>query len=143
MVIRMKDGQVYALDYRETAPARATHDMYLDSSGKPTDRSLYGHLASGVPGSVAGLLEAHRRFGRLPLARVIDPAIRLASEGFVVDSARSRSIAAHARQFQRHSPASVSQFLVDGNAPAPGTMLRQPDLGRTLEAIRDHGRDGF
>lgn len=143
MVIRMKDGQAYALDYRETAPALATHDMYLDANGKPTDKSVNGHLAAGVPGSVAGMLEAHQRFGRLPLAQVINPAIRLARDGFVVDSFRSRSIAGHVRLFQKYSAASVSQFLVDGAAPVPGSVLKQPDLGRTLEAIRDHGRDGF
>jgi gamma-glutamyltranspeptidase/glutathione hydrolase len=143
MMIRMKDGKTYSLDYRETAPGRATHDMYLDASGKPTSKSLYGALAAGVPGAVAGMLEAHRRFGRLPLTKVIDPAIHLARDGFVVDSTRSRSIAGHARQFQQYSATSVAQFLVDGKAPAPGTILKQPELGRTLEAIRDHGRDGF
>ena len=143
MMIRTKNGQAYALDYRETAPARATHDMYLDAGGKSTDQSLNGPLASGVPGSVAGMLEAHRRFGRLPLAKVMNPAIHLAHDGFVVDSTRSRSLAGHARQFQKYSPASVSQFLVDGRAPAPGSVLKQLDLALTLEAIRDHGRDGF
>ncbi len=143
MMIRMKDGKSYALDYRETAPARATHDMYLDASGNPTNQSVYGDLAAGVPGSVAGLLEAHRRFGRLPLSQVLNPAITLARDGFVVDSTRSRSIAGHVRQFQQYSPASVAQFLVDGKAPAPGTVLKQLELSHTLESIRDHGRDGF
>ena len=78
MVIRRRDGEVQALDYRETAPARATRDMYLDEQGNPTERSITGHLAAGVPGAVAGLVEAHRRYGRLPLRRLIDPAIALA-----------------------------------------------------------------
>ena len=63
MVIRLADGTVQTLDYRETAPRRATRDMYLDSLGEPTDRSLTGHLAAGVPGAVAGLTEPHHRFG--------------------------------------------------------------------------------
>src|SRR4029077_20772308 len=84
MLIRLKSGKVYALDYRETAPAAATHDMYLDAAGQPTDQRVPGPLASGVPGAVAGMLAAHRRFGKLPLAEILAPAIRLAREGFVV-----------------------------------------------------------
>jgi gamma-glutamyltranspeptidase/glutathione hydrolase len=80
MVIRMADGTVQTLDYRETAPARATRDMYLDEHGEPTERSVTGHLAAGVPGAVAGLTEAHARLGRLPLARIMAPAIGLARD---------------------------------------------------------------
>jgi gamma-glutamyltranspeptidase/glutathione hydrolase len=143
MMIRMKTGRVFALDYRETAPAKATHDMYLDAAGQPTDQSISGPLASGVPGSVAGMLEAHRRFGRLRLARVLEPAIRLARDGFLVDSFLARSLARGVRQFARYSPAALAQYTIDGAAPAPGATLKQPDLARTLEAIRDHGRAGF
>src|SRR5215470_565566 len=70
LVVRLEDGTVHALDYRETAPARATRDMYLDQHGEPTERSVTGHLSAGVPGAVAGLTEAQRRYGRLPLATV-------------------------------------------------------------------------
>jgi gamma-glutamyltranspeptidase/glutathione hydrolase len=142
MVIRQKDGAVQTLDYRETAPARATRDMYLDERGEPTDRSLTGHLAAGVPGAVAGLTEAHRRYGRLPLATLIEPAIRLAREGFLVDNYRSESIAGDSARLARF-PASRASFLPGGAPPVPGTDLRQPDLATTLEAIRDHGADGF
>jgi gamma-glutamyltranspeptidase/glutathione hydrolase len=144
MMIRMKDGKTYALDYRETAPAAATRNMYLDSTGKAIPgKSISGALASGVPGSVAGMLEAQKRFGRLPLARVIDPAIQLARDGFVVDSFHARSMASAARRFAQYSPAALAQYSIDGKPPAPGALLKQPDLARTLEAIRDHGRDGF
>ena len=85
MVIRLRDGTVQTLDYRETAPTRATRDMYLDAKGEPTDRSLTGALAAGVPGAVAGLTEAQHRYGRLPLARQLEPAIRLARDGFPID----------------------------------------------------------
>ena len=142
MVIRLGDGTVGTLDYRETAPARATRDMYLDDHGEPTERSLTGHLAAGVPGAVAGLTEAHRRHGRLPFAAVIEPAIRLAREGFVVDEYRSRSIAGDSARLAGF-PASRASFLPGGAPPAAGTVLRQPDLARTLEAIRDRGADGF
>ncbi|MBA2293285.1 MAG: gamma-glutamyltransferase [Gemmatimonadales bacterium] len=142
MVIRMADGHLHTIDYRETAPAAATRDMYLDGKGEPSELSVYGHLAPGVPGAVAGMLEAHRRLGKLPLARIIDPAIRLARDGFVIDDYRSRSIRGHVDRLAKY-PASARQFLVDGRAPAPGTRWRQPDLARTLTAIRDRGRDGF
>ena len=142
MVIRSRDGTVRTLDYRETAPARATRDMYLDAQGEPTDLSLTGHLAAGVPGSVAGLVEAHRRYGRLPFAAVIGPAIRLAREGFLVDEYRSRSIADDSARLARF-PASRASYLPNGTPPASGTLLQQPDLATTLEAIRDRGADGF
>ena len=145
MLIRLKSGKTYALDYRETAPAKATPTMYLDAQGNPVPgRSTRGALASGVPGSVAGLVEAHQRFGKLPLARVIAPAIALARDGWVVDSFHARSLASGVRGARTYStPTAVAGFLVDGQAPAPGAVLREPDLARTLEAIRDHGRDGF
>lgn len=142
MVIRMADGRVHTLDYRETAPAAATRDMYLDEKGEPSELSVYGHLAPGVPGAVAGMLEAHRRLGKLPLARLLDPAIRLARDGFVIDDYRSRSIRGHVDRLRQY-PASARQFLVDGREPAPGTRWRQPELARTLTTIRDRGRNGF
>src|SRR5687767_7333478 len=85
-VVRMADGRVAAIDYREVAPLAATRDMFLDDSGRVTRKSVVGPLASGVPGSVAGLVATHQRFGILPLARVIAPAIRLAETGFAVDA---------------------------------------------------------
>lgn len=141
MVIRMRDS-TYALDYRETAPAAATRDMYLDIDGDPTQLSWTGHLAVGVPGSVAGMLEAHRRFGRLPLDELIAPAIMMARDGFLVDKHRQRSIDSHRYRLYLF-PASRKAFLPDGQAPVEGTVWRQPDLARTLQAISDHGEDGF
>jgi gamma-glutamyltranspeptidase / glutathione hydrolase len=142
MVIRLRDGTTQALDYRETAPGRASRDMYLDSQGEPTERSITGQLAAGVPGSVAGLVEAHRRYGQLPFVTVISPAIRLAREGFLVDKYRSESIAEDSARLVLF-PASVASFLPGGRRPEPGSILRQPDLGATLEAIRDSGSGGF
>ncbi|MBA3759433.1 MAG: gamma-glutamyltransferase, partial [Gemmatimonadales bacterium] len=89
MVIRLRNGEVQTLDYRETAPSGASRDMYLSGG---SEASVTGHLAAGVPGAVAGLTEAHRRYGRLPFSAVIEPAIRLATDGFVIDDHRSRSI---------------------------------------------------
>ena len=142
MVIRTKDGQVRTLDYRETAPGRATRDMFVNHSGNPTDLSLTGALAAGVPGSVAGLVEAQRRFGKLPLRAVVQPAVALARDGFIIDSARSHSIDDDRERLYLF-PASRAQFLPEGRAPAIGSRFRQPALARTLVAIRDRGAAGF
>jgi gamma-glutamyltranspeptidase / glutathione hydrolase len=142
MIIRDKAGKVRALDYREAAPGRASRDMYVNRRGNPTDLSITGALAAGVPGSVAGMLEAQRSYGKLPLRVLLEPAIALARDGFVVDSVRSHSID-DARERLYLFRASRAQFLPGGRAPAVGTRLRQPDLARTLTAIRDRGTAGF
>jgi gamma-glutamyltranspeptidase/glutathione hydrolase len=143
MVMRMNDGNAYAIDYRETAPAAASRDMFLDDKGEMTSASRIGHLASGVPGAVAGMVEAHRRFGKLPLAAVIEPAIKLARDGFVLDNHRAGSLRGAARRLGQF-PASARQFLINGTeGPPNGYLLKQPDLARTLEAVKQHGRDGF
>ncbi|MBA3343775.1 MAG: gamma-glutamyltransferase [Gemmatimonadales bacterium] len=142
MIIRDRVGPVQALDYRETAPGRATRDMYLDAAGEPTERSVTGHLAAGVPGAVAGLTEAHRRLGRLTLDAVIAPAIELARDGFEVDDYRSESIAEDSARLALF-PASRASFLPDGKRPEPGSRLRQPDLAATLESVRRAGAAGF
>src|SRR6266513_3810167 len=141
IVHRTAGGEVTALDYREAAPAAATHDMFVDSAGNPTKKSEVGHLASGVPGSVAGLHEAWQKYGTLPWATLIAPAIRLA-QGHMVDSARSREIASD-RELLARFPASRAQFLVHDSAPSPGTLWRQPNLVRTLQLISDSGPDVF
>src|SRR5437762_8783288 len=111
IVYRDTTGRVRALDYREMAPGAATRAMYVDSTGNPTAQSLTGHLASGVPGSVAGMYEAWKSAGHLPWAKVLAPAIRLAHE-HTLDAARSRSIADEADRLALF-PASARQFLVD------------------------------
>jgi gamma-glutamyltranspeptidase/glutathione hydrolase len=141
IVHRTASGEVSALDYREAAPAGASRDMYVDSAGNVTDKSLVGHLASGVPGSVAGLHEAWKRYGSLPWATLIAPAIRLA-QGHVIDTARSRDIY-YDREMLARFPASKAQFLVNDSAPAPGTLWKQPDLARTLQLISDSGPSVF
>jgi gamma-glutamyltranspeptidase / glutathione hydrolase len=137
MVIRMADGRVAALDYRETAPLAATHDMYVGANGKLTGESVIGPRASGVPGAVAGMLEAHRKYGVLPLANVLSPAIRLASEGFIVDSTLFRSLTGD--KYRIESFAGKSVFFPDGVAPQVGSRLRQPQLARTIKLISDSG----
>jgi gamma-glutamyltranspeptidase/glutathione hydrolase len=142
MVMRFADGAVASLDYRETAPGRATRDMYLDSAGDVTEASVTGPLAAGVPGSVAGMAEAHRRYGKLAWADVLAPAVRLAREGFVLDGDRARGIRADSERLARFA-ASAAQFLPNGAVPDSGATLVQADLARTLQAIADSGPGVF
>ena len=141
IVHRSATGEVHALDYREAAPSGASRDMYVDSAGNVTEKSLIGHLAAGVPGSVAGLHEAWKKYGSLPWATLLAPAITLAA-GHVIDTARSEAIAWGRELFMRF-PASRAQFLVNDSAPPPGTLWRQPDLARTLQLLSDSGPDVF
>ena len=141
MVIHFANGRAAALDYRETAPAAATRTMYLDAAGEPTDKSRVGHLAVGVPGSVAGLTAASKKYGRLSLAAVMAPAIRLAERGFPVDSAMLRSLVGDSAKLARY--ASTSPFMPGGRPLEVGTVVRQPELARTLRRIARLGAAGF
>ena len=141
MVIHMADGRAAALDYREIAPLSATRNMYLDASGTLTDKSIYGPLASGVPGAVAGLTEALAKYGTLSLADVMAPAIRYADEGIVVDSALANSFRGNAKLIAEFEGKSV--FLPNGQPLAAGSVLKQPALARTLRAIAAKGRSAF
>lgn len=140
-VVRLADGRTAAIDYREIAPLAATRNMYLDANGKLTDKSIYGHLASGVPGAVAGLSALLERYGTMPLSKVMQPAIRLARDGFVVDTALATSIERASRTLLRYQPS--SPFTPNGKALAAGARLVQPDLARTLQAIAERGPRGF
>lgn len=142
LVLRTADGETAALDFRETAPRASTRDMFLGPDGELTDRSITGHLASGVPGTVAGLWEAHRRYGSLPWRDIIEPAIRLAEEGFIVDEAFARSVAAEAERLRRF-PASAALFLPGGEPLRAGTRWRNPDLAAVLRRIAEQGPAGF
>lgn len=141
MVIRMADGRIAALDYREMAPLAATANMYVGPNGKLTGESVIGPRASGVPGAVAGLIEAQKRYGSLPIKQVMAPAIRLASEGFIVDSNFVRSIGGNKYRIEGFAGKSV--FLPGGAPPAAGSRLLQPTLARTLRAIADRGAAAF
>ena len=140
-VVRKADGTSAALDYREMAPAAASRDMYLGPDGQPTDASLVGYRASGVPGSVAGMLALLDKYGTLDRQKVMAPAIRLAKDGFDVDAAFRRSLERNAKLIEQFDGAAL--FLPGGAAPAVGTRFVQPDLARTLQRIADQGADGF
>jgi gamma-glutamyltranspeptidase/glutathione hydrolase len=141
MLIRMATGETAAIDYRERAPAGASRDMYLDEHGNLTDQSIWGHLAVGVPGTVAGLWAAHRQFGSLPWADLVAPAIELA-EGFEVRERQARSLRM-AEDNLRIYPTTEATFLPDGRAPTVGETFTQLELAATLRRIQRDGRDGF
>ncbi len=143
MVLRTADGESVAIDYREKAPLAATRDMYLDEEGNLTDKSVVGHLAVGVPGTVAGMWDAHARFGSMEWADLIEPSVRLA-DGFAVRERFLGSLSPSMVEALSAFPASAAQFLPrDGQPPVVGDTLRQPDLAATLRRIRDEGPDGF
>ncbi len=143
LVVREATGQSAALDYREKAPAAATRDMYLDDQGNLTDRVVVGHLAAGVPGTVLGMWEAHQRFGSLPWADLVSPAVALA-EGFEVRERFLGSLGPDMIRSLSGFAASAAQFLPrDGLPPLVGDTLRQPDLAATLGRIMEDGPDGF
>jgi gamma-glutamyltranspeptidase/glutathione hydrolase len=143
MVARVGD-KTHALDFREKAPGKAKADMFLGKDGKPTQDSRGGYLSSGVPGSVAGLFEAHKKLGSKSKSwkDVMAPAIKLAKEGFTVDDNFAKVVTDSSDKLQKH-PASAALFLPGGKAPAAGVVFKNPDLAATLERIADQGPAGF
>lgn len=143
MLYREHSGNVYAIDYREKAPAAASRDMYLDASGNVIKNlSTLGYLASGVPGTVAGLYEMHKKFGRLEWQKLIQPAIDLAKNGFVINRYKQDGLAYKLEKFNKFE-ATKRIFTDHGQALAEGAMLVQTDLANTLSLIQDNGPDGF
>ena len=145
LVARLPDGRAVFLDFRETAPAKATRDMfYLDAEGKRIpDASLVGWKAAAVPGSALGLDRARERWGRLSRAQVMAPAIRLARDGFVLT--RGDTDILHAGTAQLHRDPEVARIFLrpDGSPLQPGDRLVQTDLARTLESLAQQGPDAF
>lgn len=142
MVARRRNGDLLALDYREKAPAAAHRDMYLDSAGNAqTDWSQDGHLAAGVPGTVAGL-DKISIYAKLSLRKLIQPAIDLAEKGFVITAAEASSLNALKNEFNKLN--TVTPVFVRNREWKAGDTLIQKDLAATLKRIRDAGgRDGF
>lgn len=142
-VTRMK-GQVRALDFRETAPAAATRDMYLDADGKPKAEAREGIKSVGVPGSVAGLWELHQKLGskKKTWAELLAPAIALAKNGFVVDEAFVSTLDAGGKRMLKH-PVSAALFFPGGAPLAKGSTFKNPELAAVLERIAAKGPKGF
>lgn len=142
MVFRRHDGFSTTLDYREKAPALATRDMYLDEQGAVREGlSEKGHLSAGVPGSVAGMFEAHQRYGMLPWRDLVQPSVDLAREGFLLTRRQARSLN-NVQASLRHHNTIQPDFLLREEW-REGDTLYCRDLARTLELIRDHGAAGF
>jgi gamma-glutamyltranspeptidase/glutathione hydrolase len=136
-------GRDVMVDGRERAPLAATADMYLDANGRfVPERALNGALAAGIPGAPAALVHIAERYGQLPLAASLLPAIELARDGFAVDQVYGR-LARWRREVIAASPAAARQFLRDGAVPAAGTRLRQPELAATLIRLAREGHAGF
>ena len=155
MLVRMAEngesaGETVAIDYRETAPAAASRDMYVGPDGEIDSEAIYySHKASGVPGTVAGLLSAHERFGVLPRKTVMAPAILLAERGYPLHYFNAAQLEAY-RDVLTRNDAARATYCPDGKAhldgktgPTPGETIRRPDLAKTLKAISKNGTAGF
>ena len=141
MVAHLASGKDLALDFREKAPAAATRDMYLDSAGNPrTDLSQNGHLASGTPGTIAGIFQ-ELHYAKLPITTLIQPAIDLAENGFVITAAEARGLNGTQTAFKKYNTV-TPVFVKEGGWKAGDTLI-QKDLGKTLRRIRDNGVNGF
>jgi len=142
IVYRNADGESFTLDYREKAPLAATQDMYLDSLGQAiSNKSLLGHLASGVPGTIDGMFNLHERFGTLPWDELIQPAIQIARDGFPLTEKEANGlnqIQDNLKQFNTILPANLMKEQWEKD-----DTIFYPDLASTLERIAAHGRSGF
>jgi gamma-glutamyltranspeptidase/glutathione hydrolase len=141
MVYREKSGAFYTLDYREKAPEAATRDMYLDSLGEAVpEMSRLGNLAAGVPGSVDGMVELHRKFGSKPWKDLLIPAIHLAREGFALTEKEAMGLNHNAGNFRKYNEILPQHLLRNWQ---PGDTIYHLDLSNTLERIALNGRSGF
>lgn len=144
MLLRTKDGATTAIDFREMAPAGATRDMFLDEQGNPdSKKSLTSPLASGTPGTVAGLSLALEKYGSLPLNSVVRPAIKLAQEGFIVNDALADDLKTYGSEVLPQHENSKAIFWKDGEPLKKGDKLVQQDLANSLTMIAENGPDAF
>jgi gamma-glutamyltranspeptidase/glutathione hydrolase len=143
MVYRPAIGEANTLDFREKAPAKAYKNMYLDSLGNPiTKLSLNGHLAAGVPGSVAGMWAAHQKYGKLDWKLLLQPAIQLAENGFKITNRQAKELNGNDSLFSALNP-DKDYMLHPAKNWKEGDELIQKDLAKTLKLIQEKGRDGF
>lgn len=143
IVYRDRSGKDGTLDFRETAPAAASRDMYLDASGNVVPgRSTAGALAVGTPGTVAGMVALHQKLGKLPWAKLVAPAVRLARYGVALTEKEAAGLNRTQADFTKYNPGSPPVF-VRATAWQKGDTLKQPDLGAVLQRVQDQGRAGF
>ncbi|MFL6448471.1 MAG: gamma-glutamyltransferase [Bryobacteraceae bacterium] len=142
MLVRMADGKTDFLDFRECAPGKAYRDMYLDKDGNATKDSIFGWRSSGVPGSVAGLEFAHKRFGTKRWSDLVEPSVKLAKDGVTLTAPVAASLAGQRNPLWQ-DPESKRIFLHDGTPYRAGDVLKQPELGETLARIARLGSADF
>lgn len=143
MVIREKDGKTATLDFREKAPAKASRDMYLDENHEVIENlSLRGHLAAGVPGSVAGMAKAYEKYGSMSWQNLIQPAIDLADKGFNLTAREARALNNNQEAFREYNTV-LPQNVINTDGWQEGDMIKYKDLAGTLTLIKENGRDGF
>ncbi|MES2650643.1 MAG: gamma-glutamyltransferase [Bacteroidota bacterium] len=142
MVYRSAKGETSTLDFREKAAGSASRDMYLDAAGNPiVDKSLYGQLAAGVPGSVAGMAEAHQKYGKLKWEDLVAPAVALAGNGFKISARQARELTGMKARLKKLNP--LGTALLKETVWAEGDVLVQQELANTLKHIKEEGRNGF
>lgn len=142
LLYRSNSGETAALDYREVAPDLAFRDMYLDENGDAdTNKSIYGSLAVGVPGTVAGMVAAHEKYGSLPWEDLLEPAILLADKGYAITEKQSKELNNSREYFIKYNPNGCA-FVKDQEWKTGDTLI-QKDLSKTLSLIKNYGRDGF
>ncbi|MBC7418937.1 MAG: gamma-glutamyltransferase [Pedobacter sp.] len=143
MVYRAVSGESNTLDFREKAPSAASRDMYLDSLGNPlADKSLHGQIASGVPGSVAGMEAAHKKYGKLSWSVLLQPAIDLAKNGFPITKRQASELNANHPKFMRYNPEGTALIKLTGPWQE-SDLLIQKELATTLKLIQKKGKAGF
>lgn len=146
MVVRMNNGEINSLDFREKAPLKASKDMYLDKNGDAIDnKSAEGLISAGVPGSVDGMARAYEKYGKLPWKELVQPAIDLAEKGFAITERQAKEFNGLKNDFIKWNDSLYSTPLVKGGRVdwAVGDTLIQKNLAATLKLIRDKGREGF
>jgi gamma-glutamyltranspeptidase/glutathione hydrolase len=142
MLIRLANGKTTFLDFREEAPQKATREMYIGPDGNPTKDSILGWRSSGVPGSVSGFALAHEKYGSKPWAQLVEPAVKLARDGFVMSKVLQGEIEGSSKMLGT-DPESTRIFLRGGHPYVAGDTFKQPELAATLERIEKQGAKGF
>ncbi|MBB2953135.1 gamma-glutamyltransferase [Sphingobacterium sp. JUb56] len=142
MVYRSSKGEINALDFREKSPEKGHANMYLDKQGNVIeDLSVYGHLSAGVPGSVDGMVEAHKKYGKLYWKTLLNPAIALAEKGFPITKQQAEEFNEYKESFQKYNPSGAP--ILKTTSWKKGDLFQQQELANTIRRIADHGRDGF
>lgn len=145
MILRTKDGKINTLDFREEAPAKAHKDMYLDKEGNVIPNlSLDGHLAVGIPGTVAGMVQTHEKYGTMPFADLVQPAIDLATKGYQLSEVEAEKMNTFQEDFKRLNTQQPVFVNTSANGKwKAGDIIKQTDLAKTLQLIQQHKAAGF